>query len=72
MIAGYSGTNKEIDQLEFNLLRDLHCMIGSVSYNKELSEFRINIGIKAFPSDDRQFGMGGGGARFESTFGDYY
>ena len=72
IIAGYSGTNKEIDQLEFNLLRDLHCMIGSVSYNKELSEFRINIGIKAFPSDERQFGVGGGGARFESTFGDYY
>ncbi len=70
--AGYSGYTHKLDQLEIQVLRDLHCMITSVTYNKELNEFRFNIGIKAFPSDERQFGVGAGGAQFESTFGQYY
>jgi len=47
-------------------------MLASVTYDKELNEFRINVGIKAFPSNERQFGVGAGGPRFESTFGQYY
>jgi hypothetical protein len=71
MLAGYSGYTHRLDQLEFHLLRDLHCMMASLSYNKELSEFRVNLGIKAFPSNERVFGYGSG-SRFESNFGEYY
>ena len=72
MLAAYSGYTHKLDQLEVQLLRDLHCMLASVSYNKALDEFRVNFGIKAFPSSERAFGMGAGGARFESTFGEMY
>ena len=72
MLAGYSGYTHQLDRLEIHLLRDLHCMMASLSYNKELSEFRVNIGIKAFPSNERVFGYGAGGSRFESTFSEYY
>ncbi len=72
VLAGYSGYTHKLDQFEVQVLRDLHCMLASVTYDKELNEFRINVGIKAFPSNERQFGVGAGGPRFESTFGQYY
>ncbi len=72
LLAGYSGYTHKLDQLEVQVLRDLHCMLASMTYNKESNEFRINVGIKAFPSNERAFGVGAGGSRFESTFGQYY
>lgn len=72
LLAGYTGYTHQLDQLDFQLYRDLHCMSASVSYNKELSEFRVNLGIKAFPSNERVFGVGAGGAQFESNFSQYY
>ena len=70
-LGGYSSFGG-FDQAEISIERDLHCMVGAVSYNKSTREFRLGLGIKAFPGDTRTFGIGAGGARFESTFGDIY
>lgn len=70
--AGYDGYQDEFDQLDVKLVRELHCMRASLTYNKELNEFRFNIGIKAFPSDQRPLSVGSGGSQFESTFSPSY
>lgn len=69
--TGYDGRNDEFDQVDVQIVRELHCMRASLTYNKELNELRFNIGITAFPSDARPLSTGAGGSRFESTFSPY-
>lgn len=68
-IGGYSGA---LDQADFKIIRDLHCMQASLTYIDSTKEIRFGLGIKAFPSDTRAFGVSGRGQQFESNFGDQY
>ncbi len=72
MLTGYSGYRKEFSTFDVQLTRDLHCLIASLAYSKELGEFRVNLGIKAFPSPERVLGIGRTGARFQSGSGQYF
>ncbi len=72
LLTGYSGYSGEFDDLDVQLTRDLHCWIGSLSYNKQLKEIRLNLGIKAFPANERILGIGRSGARFEGSTGQYF
>jgi hypothetical protein len=70
-LGGYSN-HGGLDQADIQIQRDLHCMVASLVYRKSTGEFRIGLGIKAFPSDSRTFGIGDRGQYFESNFGDAY
>ena len=70
-LGGYSGYGG-LDQADVRITRDLHCMLAQLSYSKATSEIRVGLGIKAFPSDTRTFGVGQSGRYFESNFGDTY
>ena len=72
MLTGYSGYRNEFSTFDVQLTRDLHCLIASLAYSKELGEFRLNLGIKAFPSPERVMGIGRTGARFQSGSGQYF
>ncbi len=56
LLTRYSGYTEKFDQLETRLTRDLHCFVGSVSYNKLTDDIRVSIGLKAFPSIQTDFG----------------
>ena len=71
LLAGYSGAGG-LDQADVRVTRDLHCMLATLSYAWETREIRFGLGIKAFPSDTRTFGVGGRGQYFESNFSDQY
>lgn len=70
-LGGYSGFGG-LDQADVRITRDLHCMLASLTYINQTREIRLGLGIKAFPSDTRTFGVGGRGQYFESNFGDQY
>ncbi len=70
-ITTYSGYRDELDQLNLRLTRDLHCWVANLTYNMEMDEIRLNLGIKAFPFEDRDWTLGRGGARLGS-YGQYY
>ena len=70
-LGRYSGFTHKLDQMDIRLTRDLHCWIGSISYSKPRDEWQINLGIKAFPAVQTNFGASSG-ARFESGAGGYY
>ncbi|MGE5531736.1 MAG: hypothetical protein ACM3VW_06460 [Bacteroidota bacterium] len=70
-LGGYSGSGG-LDQADIRITRDLHCMLASLTYINSTNEIRFGLGIKAFPSDTRTFGVGGRGQYFESNFGDQY
>lgn len=70
-LGGYSGFGG-LDQADLRITRDLHCMLASFTYVHETGEIRFGLGIKAFPSDTRTFGVSGRGQQFESNFGDQY
>lgn len=61
-----------IDQADIRITRDLHCMIAQFSYSYTTGEIRFGLGIKAFPSETRAFGIGARGQYFESYFPDVY
>lgn len=71
-VSTWSGYRDEFDQLNMRLTRDLHCWEASLSYNMELDELRLNLGIKAFPFEDRDWTLGRGGARLGSYQQAYY
>ncbi len=70
-LGGYS-TYGGIDQADFKITRDLHCLAAQVTYTYATNEVLIGIGIKAFESPGRTFGIGAGGGYFDSDFGDQY
>lgn len=70
-LGGYS-TYGGIDQADFKITRDLHCLAAQVTYTYATNEVLIGIGIKAFESPSRTFGIGAGGGYFDSDFGDQY
>lgn len=70
-LGRYSGFTKKVDQMDVRLTRDLHCWVGSVSYSRPRDEWQINIGLKAFPSIQTNFGSTRG-AQFQSGGGMYY
>ena len=70
-LGGYSSFGG-FDQADFRITRDLHCMLASLTYIQSTGEIRLGLGIKAFPSATRTFGIGQRGQYFESNFGDQY
>ena len=72
VLTGYTGYRNEFSTFDVQLTRDLHCLIASLAYSKELGEFRVNLGIKAFPSPERVLGIGRTGALFQSGSGQYF
>lgn len=70
-LGGYSSFGG-FDQADIRVTRDLHCMVAQATYSNTTGEFRLGLGIKAFPSDTRTFGVGASGRYFESNFGDVY
>lgn len=70
-LGGYSSFGG-LDQADVRITRDLHCMLASLTYVHETGEVRLGLGIKAFPSDTRTFGVSSRGSAFESNFGDQY
>ena len=71
-LGNYSGYTQQFEQLNLRLTRDLHCWIASLTYNKALNEIRLNLGLKAFPSEDRSWSVGGRGQRLGSYSPSYY
>ncbi len=71
-LTTWSGYRGEIDEMNLRLERDLHCWTAALTYNKELDELRLNLGIKAFPSEARDWTLGRGGARLGSYQQVYY
>ncbi|MGC9319318.1 MAG: hypothetical protein ACP5KN_14895, partial [Armatimonadota bacterium] len=71
-LTTYSGYREELDEMNLRLTRDLHCWQASVTYNMELDEIRVNLGIKAFPFEARDWTLGRGGARLGSYQQVYY
>lgn len=71
-LGSYSGYTNDFDQLNLRLTRDLHCWVASLTYNLALNELRLNLGIKAFPSEDQAWSLGGGGQRLGSYYQSYY
>ncbi len=71
-ISTYSGYTDDFEHLNLRLTRDLHCWIASLTYNKDLREVRLNFGIKAFPFEEREWGLGRTGARLGSYQQPYY
>jgi hypothetical protein len=72
MNAGYSGFDNSFDVLDIQILRDLHCLMGSLTYSKELHQFMLGVSIKAFPSPSQSFGVGPTGQLFQPLAGQYY
>jgi hypothetical protein len=70
-LGGYSSFTG-LNQADVRLSRDLHCMIAQLTYVYATSEIRVGLGIKAFPSATRTFGVGRQGQYFESNFYDQY
>jgi len=71
-ISRYSGYTDDIENLNLRVTRDLHCWIGSLTYNMDLHELRLSLGIKAFPFEEREWGLGRTGARLGSYQQPYY
>lgn len=67
----YSGYTHRLDQMDIRLSRDLHCWVGSISYSKLTGDFQINLGLKAFPAIQVNFGSARGPA-YQSGGGVYY
>lgn len=70
-LGGYSGYGG-FDQADVKITRDLHCLAAQLTYTHATGELLFGLGIKAFPSNSRTFGVGGRGQFFESNFGDQY
>lgn len=70
-LGGY-GSYSGVDQADFRITRDLHCLVAQATYIYASREFQIGLGIKAFPSETRTFGIGGTGGAFDSGFSDQY
>lgn len=70
-LGRYSGFTRKLDQMDIRITRDLHCWQGSISYSEPEGEWQINLGIKAFPSLQANFGSTRG-AQFQSGSGSYY
>ena len=71
-VGSYSGFTHQIDQADVRLTRDLHCMLGQISYSTYPRQFNISIGIKAFPGLERALGIGGNGAYLPGGGGSFY
>lgn len=71
LLGSYSGYTHRVDDLNVRVTRDLHCWLGSASWNKLTGEFQLNLGLKAFPSVQTNFGMQRG-FRFSTGTGGYY
>lgn len=70
-IVGYNGYSGDLDDLRLRVTRDLHCWQASLTYDKQSDEVRLNLGIKAFPFEDRDWTVGSRGAR-GGSYGQYY
>lgn len=71
-ITTYSGQRDEFRNVNVRVTRDLHCWVASLTYNHDLNELRLNLGIKAFPFEDRDWTLGRTGARLGSQQQYYY
>jgi hypothetical protein len=71
-LTGYSGPLGELDFLEARITRDLHCWIASLSYSLSQREIRLNVGLKALPFRDWEYGLGSGGQWLSTSSGQYY
>lgn len=71
-LTGYSGPLGELDFLETRITRDLHCWIASLSYSLSQREIRLNVGLKALPFRDWEYGLGSRGQRLTTSMGQYY
>jgi hypothetical protein len=71
-ISTYSGYTNDLEHLNLRLTRDLHCWMASITYNMDLNEVRLNLGLKAFPFEEREWGLGGSGQRLGSYQQPYY
>ncbi len=67
----YSGYTHRLDSMDFRITRDLHCWVGSFSYSKLTGEFQFNLGLKAFPNAQTNFGALRG-PMFQPSGGGYY
>ena len=71
-VSGYTGFGKQLDTLDIQVQRDLHCMIGTLTYSKALNQIMVGISIKAFPSPEQIIGIGRGGQQFQALPGQYF
>jgi hypothetical protein len=71
LLSSYSGFSRSLDQLDFQLQRDLHCMVGTLTYSKALNQIMVGISIKAFPSPDQVIGINRSGQAFQPLPGQY-
>ena len=72
MVSSWSGYTHTVDTLSMQLQRDLHCMIGSLSYDLAQHQIGFSLGIKAFPNPEQAFGVSRNGAQFQPLPGQYF
>ncbi len=70
-LGTYSGYRDSLEDFSLRLTRDLHCWIGTLTYDSDYDELRLNLGIKAFPFEAQDWTVGRGGAR-QGSFQQYY
>lgn len=72
MAAGYTGFSGQLDTLDVQVQRDLHCLMATLTYSKALQQIMIGLNIKAFPSPEQIIGIGRGGQQFQPLPGQYF
>ena len=71
-VSSFSGYRHEFEALNVRLTRDLHCWLATLTYNRDLGEIQLNLGIKAFPFEESLWSLGGSGQRLGSYSQVYY
>ena len=71
VLSSYNGVTKTLAFADVRVTRDLHCMIATATYSMALREFRIDLGLKAFPSSPGPLGVGRLGSQFQSGAGQF-
>jgi hypothetical protein len=69
-LAGYNGRTSRLDYNDIRLTRDLHCWTAQLTYSQQQGELRLNLGINAFPTRERMFGVGTQGQYLDTTLGE--
>ena len=72
LAGAYSGFSRQLETLDVQITRDLHCLTATLGYSRELDQISFALGIKAFPSPEQAFGIGRGGQQFQALPGQYY
>jgi hypothetical protein len=70
--AGFSGFSRTFDILDLQISRKIKCLMGTLTYSKELNQLMFGVSILAFPSPGQPIGVTQTGQQFQPLAGQYY